>query len=80
MSARSAQHDDLIWVRLEWLAEATAWIREHVEVAGEIEQPHIRWWSTVLRVPTPAGDAWFKATSGPASASTPGTGSESSAS
>jgi phosphotransferase family enzyme len=30
-------------------------------VAGEIEQPHVRPWSTVLRVPTRDGDVWFKA-------------------
>jgi Phosphotransferase enzyme family len=52
---------DLIWTRPEWLAEAVEWIRERVEVTGEIEQPHVRWWSTVLRVPTADGDVWFKA-------------------
>jgi hypothetical protein len=48
-------------VRREWLAEATAWIRERVDVTGAIEQPHVRWWSTVLRVPTADGDLYFKA-------------------
>ena len=38
-----------------------AWIRDHVEVTGEIEQPHVYWWSTVLRVPTADGVVWFKA-------------------
>jgi hypothetical protein len=52
---------DLLWTRPEWLAEATAWVRERVEVAGEIEQPHVQWWSTVLRVPTADGVVWFKA-------------------
>ncbi len=52
---------DLIWTRPEWLTEAVAWIRERVEVTGEIEQPHVRWWSTVLRVPTTEGVLWFKA-------------------
>jgi hypothetical protein len=28
---------------------------------GEIEQPHVQPWSTVLRVPTPDGPVWFKA-------------------
>ncbi len=45
----------------DWLAEATAWIQERVDVADEIEQPHVRWWSTVLRVPTRDGDLFFKA-------------------
>jgi hypothetical protein len=52
---------DLLWTRTEWLAEAEAWIRARVDVAGAIEQPHVRWWSTVLRVPTSNGNVWFKA-------------------
>jgi hypothetical protein len=48
-------------VQPEWLAEALAWIRARVDVVGEIEQPHVRWWSTVLRVPTSDGDLFFKA-------------------
>ena len=32
-----------------------------MEVVGEIEQPHIRPWSTVLRVPTDPEVLWFKA-------------------
>jgi hypothetical protein len=32
-----------------------------VEVAGEIEQPHVRPWSTAMRVPTADGIVWFKA-------------------
>jgi len=51
----------LPWVQPDWLAEARAWIDEHVAVTGEVEQPHVRWWSTVLRVPTRDGDLWFKA-------------------
>jgi Phosphotransferase enzyme family len=52
---------DLVWTSPGWLAEAEAWIRERVDVTGEIEQPHLRWWSTVLRVPTADGNVWFKA-------------------
>jgi Phosphotransferase enzyme family len=52
---------DLLWTQPDWLAEAEAWIRESVDVIGEIEQPHVRWWSTVLRVPTADGVVWFKA-------------------
>jgi hypothetical protein len=54
---------ELPWTSPEWLAEATAWIRERAEVAGDIEQPHVRPWSTVLRVPTTEGDLYFKAVS-----------------
>ena len=54
---------ELLWTRPGWRSEAEAWIRAHAEVAGEIEQPHVRPWSTVMRVPTAAGDVWFKAVS-----------------
>jgi hypothetical protein len=49
------------WTDADWLAEAIAWIHARVEVTGEIEQPHVRPWSTVMRVPTGEGDLWFKA-------------------
>lgn len=37
-----------------------SWIREHADVTGPIEQPHVRPWGTVLRAPTPDGPVWFK--------------------
>jgi hypothetical protein len=54
------------WTNEDWRREADSWIADRVEAAGEsltgeIEQPHVRHWSTVLRVPTSAGDLWFKA-------------------
>ncbi len=60
----------LLWVEPDWLAEATAWIRDRldesgVELTDEIEQPHVRWWSTVLRAPTTEGPFWFKANAAP---------------
>jgi phosphotransferase family enzyme len=56
----------LLWLRPEWLDEATRWIDAQlaqlgIPMTGEIEQPHVRWWSTVLRVPTCEGDLYFKA-------------------
>jgi hypothetical protein len=45
----------------QFLAEARAWIESSVEVDGEIEQVHLRPWSTVLRVPTNGEDVFFKA-------------------
>ena len=43
-----------------------SWINEQlavlgIEVVGGIDQPHVRPWATVLRVPTSRGDAFFKA-------------------
>jgi len=40
---------------------AEDWIRDHVQPIGPIEIAHERPWSTVLRVPTADGVAWFKA-------------------
>jgi hypothetical protein len=50
-----------VWTEPGFLAEAHAWIGLHVEVTGEIEQAHVRPWSTVMRVPTADGAVWFKA-------------------
>ncbi len=57
---------DLQWTEASWLEAAHAWIlaelkRLGLALAGPIEQPHVRGWSTVLRVPTGDGDVWFKA-------------------
>lgn len=60
----------VLWESPAWLKEAQSWIhdalaRNGVKVTGEPEQTHDRPWSTVLRVPTDKGDAYFKAV-GPA--------------
>jgi hypothetical protein len=57
---------ELIWRRPSWRQEVDAWIkaelgRHGIEVVGATEQPHVRPWSTVLRVPTTDGDLYFKA-------------------
>lgn len=54
------------WTDSAWLADAHAWIDEQLAAgrvarAGATEQPHVRPWSTVIRVPTTDGDLWFKA-------------------
>ncbi|HEV8459669.1 MAG TPA: hypothetical protein VGQ38_03090 [Gaiellaceae bacterium] len=36
------------------------WVESQVEVTGEIEERHVRPWSTVLFVPTAGGPLWFK--------------------
>ena len=64
----SDHHDKLPWTQPGWREQAEAWIHTELErrsilIAGEIEQPQVRPWSTVLRVPTSAGDHYFKATS-----------------
>jgi hypothetical protein len=62
--------DRLLWLQPDWLAEAKQWIageleRLGLEPAGDIEQGHVRWWSTVRRVPTADGDHYFKANAPP---------------
>jgi Phosphotransferase enzyme family len=60
------------WLDERWRAEALGWAGEALArlgrpIDGEVEQPHVRPWSTAMRIPTNGGLAWFKA-SGPASA------------
>ena len=54
------------WTDAHWLAGVKGWVDRQLdelgfESTGDIEQPHIRPWSTVLRIPTTGGDVWFKA-------------------
>jgi hypothetical protein len=55
-----------LWQQPDWQAEAKTWIhsvldKNHLRLVGEIEQPHIRPWSTVMTVPTNDGMLYFKA-------------------
>lgn len=57
---------ELEWTDPGFLSAARAWIDERlaaydVSVDGAIEQPHVVWWSTAMRVPTTDGIVWFKA-------------------
>jgi hypothetical protein len=54
------------WTDADFLREARTWIDDRLaergaSVSGEIDQPHIVWWSTAMRVPTTEGIVWFKA-------------------
>lgn len=56
----------LLWQDPDWRRQATAWIqaqaeRHSIHITGEIEQPHVYAWSTVLHVPTDQGKLFFKA-------------------
>ena len=57
----------LIWHDPIWQKKAHDWIRSEAEqrsihITGEIEQPHVYPWSTVIRIPTQEGTLFFKAT------------------
>jgi Phosphotransferase enzyme family len=60
----------LQWTDLSWRVEAEQWIGARLAELGQaltapIDQPHVRAWGTVLRVPTHAGTLWFKASIAP---------------
>jgi hypothetical protein len=50
----------LPWDEPGWLDGATDWIDERVERTGDVEVERTRPWSSVVRVPTAEGVAWFK--------------------
>jgi hypothetical protein len=57
----------LLWQDLDWKKQVREWIHAQAQghsilVTGEIEQPHMYAWSTVLHVPTDQGKLFFKAT------------------
>jgi hypothetical protein len=57
----------LPWQQPKWHDEVHFWIRQNLQeqdlkLAGEIEQTHLRPWSTVMTVPTQQGIVYFKAT------------------
>jgi hypothetical protein len=60
------------WLAPEWRAEALGWAEGALtalgrRVVGQVEQPHVRPWSTAFRIPTDGGTVWLKATGpGPA--------------
>jgi aryl-alcohol dehydrogenase-like predicted oxidoreductase len=64
-----SERTQLRWHDPAWQKSAHEWIRAQAErnsirLTGEIEQPHVYHWSTVMRVPTAEGFDVFKATAG----------------
>lgn len=60
---RAMQH---AWREPDFVERSHAWIDERLADlgrtrTGEVEQPHVTDWSTVMRVPTDGGTVWFKA-------------------
>jgi len=65
-SESTAAVDAPRWLDSQWRAAALGWVAARLgelgrSVLGEVEQPHVRPWSTVFRVPTADGPVWFKA-------------------
>jgi hypothetical protein len=62
-----SNQSQLLWQDLDWRKEVREWIhaqaqRHGILITGEIEQPHMYAWSTVLHIPTDQGKLFFKAT------------------
>lgn len=62
-----ADRSQLRWQDPDWRKQVNDWIhaetkRHSIEITGEIEQPHVYAWSTVMHVPTDQGKLFFKAT------------------
>ena len=62
-----SNQSQLVWQNLDWRKEVREWIhaqaqRHGILITGEIEQPHMYAWSTVLHIPTDQGKLFFKAT------------------
>jgi Phosphotransferase enzyme family len=60
------------WTDRAWVETIMAWARDRLaeggrEIVGAVEQPHVRPWSTVFRIPTDRGVVWCKA-AGPGTA------------
>lgn len=50
------------WTTAAWRDEVLAWTQAAgITVTGPVEQPHLRPWSTALRIPTSDGIVWLKA-------------------
>ena len=57
----------LKWEHPNWQKQAHESIhtqaeRQSIQITGEIEQPHMYPWSTVMRIPTNEGTIFYKAT------------------
>jgi hypothetical protein len=54
------------WSSARWRADVTGWLDEQLAAVGErrtgeVEQPHLRPWSTAVRAATSCGTVWVKA-------------------
>ena len=57
-----------VWATAAWRNEAVAWVdaelaKHGAHRTGDVDQPSLRPWATVLRVPTSDGTMWLKAAS-----------------
>jgi len=67
VSSEDGERELVEWTSQTWRAQAIAWLDERlfdagIKRTGEVDQPHIVPWATVLSAPTTAGKVWLKAT------------------
>ena len=63
----AASNEQALWTSATWLEEVHAWIQSSLngqghQLTGSLEEPLIRPWSAMIRVPTTNGICYFKAT------------------
>lgn len=63
---RNSRHGTTAWSSPNWRDAAVSWLDDQLAAAGihrlgDVEQPHLRPWATVLRAPTSGGTVWLKA-------------------
>jgi hypothetical protein len=63
---RRVGHGTAVWSSDAWRRDAVGWLDEQLAAnrlrrTGEVTQPHLRPWATVLRAPTTGGTVWLKA-------------------
>ena len=68
LEAPAGGHGTATWASVAWRESAVSWLDEGLNAAGmartgEVEQPHLRPWATVLKAPTAHGPVWLKAAS-----------------
>ena len=71
-SSRTTPTGTATWLDPEWRTDILGWAEQALsllgrQLDGDVEQPHVRPWSTVFRMSTSDGVTWLKA-SGPAGA------------
>lgn len=59
-------HGMEVWSSPAWRQLAVSWLDDQLAAVGsrrtgEVEQPHLRPWATVLKAPTTSGTVWLKA-------------------
>jgi Phosphotransferase enzyme family len=66
LASRPTWYGPATWTSARWRDDVTGWLDDRLAAlgerrTGEVEQPHLRPWSTALRAETSCGTVWLKA-------------------